>query len=105
MENFIKMQECFGVACSLVRYTLSLGSDRGTQSLLGIVEEEKKETKSGMKSCPFSWAWIGKRGKKWARKLDQRLERFTILRAKLGCDALFTLISGHFQFMVKMSCR
>ena len=44
MENFIKMQECFGVACSLVRYTLSLGSDRGTQrpGLLGIVEERKK---------------------------------------------------------------
>ena len=26
------------------------------QSLLGIVEEEKKETKSGIKSWPFSWA-------------------------------------------------
>ena len=25
------------------------------QSLLGIVEEEKKETKSGIKSWPFSW--------------------------------------------------
>ena len=79
--------------------------DSKTRSTGNCWRKEKKETKSGMKSWPFSWAWIGKRGKKWARKLDQRLERFTILRAKLGCDALFTLISGHFQFMVKMSCR
>ena len=79
--------------------------DSKTRSTGNCWRKEKKETKSGMKSWPFSWAWIGKRGKKWARKLDQRLERFTILLAKLGCDALFTLISGHFQFMVKMSCR
>ena len=84
------MQECFQVLRSLVHWgeLVRRGQIVGLlkdclQSLLGIVEEEKKETKSGIKSWPFSWAWIENEswlGKKWARKLDQRLEKIYYLK-------------------------